>query len=568
VFGIVIRARGAFRPLAICLTLLLVYVLLHADEFMRVSDRVASLLARRASLVALAIAVLLGAHAVRFGAFAAGGSDSYGYVSEAYGWLHGELPGPIALPLTLPFPSSDLIQTPLGYHIGVQPHTMVPTYAPGLPLLMAAGVVVSGEYGPFMVTPICAVLLVWFTFVLGRRAAGPLAGLAAAIVVAVAPVVLFQSLSPMSDVPAGAFWTAALVASLGGSRRHAIAGGVCTAIGLLIRPNVLPLAIVPFLATATSATGRERWIRLALFTLPVLPVPLTVAALNTAWYGSPANSGYGAARDLYQAENIWPNVKLYASWFRESESLWTLVGLLSLVPVTWRLVDRRVLVFCLLTMAATFLCYVAYAPFEVWWYLRFLLPAAGATAVVIASGLVALARTMKSPLGRVAAGATLWMLVGSAISFAWAAGVFGGLRAGERRYIDVGEFVAGALPTNAAVISGQHSGSLRYYGGRMTLRFDFMDKEWASRAPAEIERAGFHPYLMLDDFELPQFRWQFGLAPDSRLPWPIVARMRELGGMTIWDLAAAPATTQPVALAPGSQHLCAAPALPLRVVKP
>jgi hypothetical protein len=566
VLGIVIRARGAFRPLAICLALLVLHALLHAGEFVRGSDRVAALLARWATPIALAIAVLLGAYAVRFGAFVAGGSDSYGYVSEAYGWLRGELPGPIALPLALPFPSSDLIQTPLGYHIGVQPHTMVPTYAPGLPLLMAAGILVSGRYGPFAVTPICAVLLVWFTFVLGRRAAGPLAGLAAAIVVAVAPVVLFQSLSPMSDVPAGAFWTAALAASLGGSRRHAIAAGVCTATGLLIRPNVLPLAIVPFLAIATGAAGRERWIRLGLFALPVVPVPITVAALNTVWYGSPGNSGYGAARDLYGSENIWPNVKLYASWFRQSESLWTLIGLLSLVPVAWRYVDRRVLVFCLLTIAATFLCYVAYAQFDAWWYLRFFLPAAGATAALIASGLVTVARMTRSPVGRVAAGVILWMLVGSAMSFAWSVGVFGGLRAGERRYIDVGEFVARALPTNAAMISVQHSGSLRYYGGRMTLRFDFMDREWASRAPAEIERLGFHPYLMLDDFELPQFRSQFGLAPDSTLPWPIVARMRELGGMTIWDLAAAPATTPPVALEPGSQHLCAAPALPLRVV--
>jgi 4-amino-4-deoxy-L-arabinose transferase-like glycosyltransferase len=564
-FGMVIRARGAFRPLTIGLALLVGHVLLHRDQFMRGSDRVGALLARGAQPIAIVLALLLGVHAVWFGAFAAGGSDSYGYVSQAYGWARGELPEPIPIPFGLPFPSSDLIQTPLGYSVGQRPHTMAPIYAPGLPLLMALGILVAGSYGPFAVTPICAVLLVWFTFALGRRVAGPTAGLAAAVVVAVAPVVVFQSLWPMSDVPAGALWTAALAASLGSSRRHAVAAGACTAIGLLIRPNLLPLVAVPLFAVATSATGRERRIRLSLFALPVAPVPILVAALNTAWHGSPANLGYGAARELYRPENIWPNVKLYAVWFWQSESPWALVGLLALLPSAWRRADRRALAVSLLMMIAAFLCYVAYTPFEVWWYLRFLLPAAGATAAVIATGLVTLARATRSPFGRMAAVATLWMLVTTAISFAWSAGVFGRLRAGERRYVDIGEFVAQALPSNAALLSGQHSGSLRFYGGRMTLRFDFMDKEWASRAAAEIERAGFHPYAMLDDFELPQFRWQFGLAPDSPLPWPVVARMRDLGGMTIWDLASESHPREPLALEPGSQHLTAAQALPLRV---
>jgi hypothetical protein len=538
-FGIVVRARGAFRPLTICLALLCAHVLLHRDQFRRGTDRAGRLLAQFALPLALALAALLGVHAFRNGALAAGGSDAYGYVSEAYGWLRGELPTPIALPLQRPSPSSDFTQTPPGYLVGRQAHTMVPPFAPGLPLLMALAVLIAGAYGPFLVTPVCAVLLVWFTFLLGRRVAGPIAGLAAATVVAVAPVVLFQTVWPMSDVPAGAFWTGALVASLANSRRHALLAGISVAIGLLIRPNVLPLVVVPLAAVATSARGRERWIRLVLFLLPVAPVPLGIALLNTAWYGAPAATGYGRMRELYLPENVWPNVKLYASWFWQSESPWVLVGVLALVPAAWKHVDRRALGFALSAIVLTFGCYVAYGPFEVWWYLRFLLPAAGAAATVIAVGLVTLARVPPLVFGRVAAGVTLWMLVGAALSFAWSQGVFGRLRASERRYIDIGEFVGRTLPANAAILSGQHSGSLRFYGGRMTLRFDFMDRDWAARAPAEIERAGLHPYLMLDDFELPQFRWQFGLPADTALSWPIVARMRDLGGMTIWDLATA-----------------------------
>ena len=40
-----------------------------------------------------------------------------------------------------------------------------------------------------------------------------------------------------------------------------------------------------------------------------------------------------------------------------------------------------------------------------------------------------------------------------------------------------------------------------------------------------VERAGYHPYLVIDDFEIPQVRQVFGLAADAPLPWPIRARM-------------------------------------------
>jgi len=171
--GIAIRARGAFRPLLIGFVLVAIYAILHPQEFERVSARAGSVFSRAAAVFAVALALLLGADAVVNGSFSAGGADSYGYVSQAYGWTAGELPKPIPLPLTLPFPSSDVIQIPLGYRTGPGPHTMVPTYAPGLPLLMAVGTLVGGPCGPFFVTPICAAILVWSTFVLARRSTGP-----------------------------------------------------------------------------------------------------------------------------------------------------------------------------------------------------------------------------------------------------------------------------------------------------------------------------------------------------------------------------------------------------------
>ena len=60
--------------------------------------------------------------------------------------------------------------------------------------------------------------------------------------------------------------------------------------------------------------------------------------------------------------------------------------------------------------------------------------------------------------------------------------MFGPLKAGERRYADVGTYIHQALPPNAVVFSVQHSGSVRYYSGRMTIRWDLIDRDWTARA--------------------------------------------------------------------------------------
>jgi hypothetical protein len=468
------------------------------------------------------------------------------------------LPGaePIPVTLPLPFETSDLMQAPLGYRVGRQPHTIVPTYAPGLPLLMAVALV-AGACGPFFVVPIMAALFVWFTFKLGRLAGGPAVGAVAAIVLVTSPVVLYQALWPMSDVPAGALWTAAIVFALGGSRRSAAAAGLFTAVGLLVRPNLPLVAGVPLLAILVRASGRDRWVKAALFCAPIVPVVLFVAAINTMWYGAPTSTGYGSTSELYHASNVWPNMKLHASWLWESQGPWMLLALVPLVPPFGRAVNRGVLAVCVVLGAVVFGSYASYAQFEAWWYLRFLMPAFGAFAVLIAAGLVSIARTIPQPLGRVAAMAALCLMVTATLSFAAGKYVFGGLRDGERRYIDIGEFAADHLPGNAALFSVQHSGSLRFYSGRLTLRFDWVQKEWAAGVPAVVERAGYHPYLIVDDWEIPQVRMQFGFPENAPLPWPIVARMRELGGLTVFDMATSPQPQSPIALEPGSRHWCA-----------
>jgi hypothetical protein len=55
-----------------------------------------------------------------------------------------------------------------------------------------------------------------------------------------------------------------------------------------------------------------------------------------------------------------------------------------------------------------------------------------------------------------------------------------------------------------------HSGSCRYYGGRLTLRYDLLDPKSLDTAVQWFNGQGIHPYALLDDFELGEFRRRFG----------------------------------------------------------
>ena len=229
----VLRARAPERPLALVFVALLAYAVFFRETFSRELRRGQDFLESRATLLAAAGAIALAGYAVWYGTFTAGGADSYGYVNQAYQWYHRELPQPVPLSLALPFSASDMIQTPLGYRLGPcraaapssRPHRLSCAFMMAVSLL-------AGACGPYLVTPFFAAVLVWATFALGRRTGGPLVGLLAAGIILTSPVVLFQSVAPMSDIAAAALWTASLAAALVRARRSAWTTGLLTALGL------------------------------------------------------------------------------------------------------------------------------------------------------------------------------------------------------------------------------------------------------------------------------------------------------------------------------------------------
>src|SRR5688572_28506234 len=146
---------------------------------------------------AAAISVLL---AVQFGIFVAGGSDAYGYVSQAALWASGQLivPEPLA-PIGR---ALGIITAPLGYRPAIVAGASVPTYAAGYPMLMAIALKLAGESAMFFVVPMCAGVIVLLTYLVGARYAGPRTGFLAAVFLTCSPMFLFESLEPMSDIPA------------------------------------------------------------------------------------------------------------------------------------------------------------------------------------------------------------------------------------------------------------------------------------------------------------------------------------------------------------------------------
>src|SRR4029453_12517602 len=165
---------------------------------------------------------ILGA-GVLYGSRTAAASDPSGYVSQSALWARGTLKIDQQFASSLPWPEAWHSLTPLGYRIAPD-GAMVPTYAPGVPLLMALGRQ-FGACGPYLVGPICGALLVLFTFQLGRPIFGTAAATIAAMLVACSPVVVFMSLVPMADGPAAAFWVGALAVAVGGSAPRALVAG-------------------------------------------------------------------------------------------------------------------------------------------------------------------------------------------------------------------------------------------------------------------------------------------------------------------------------------------------------
>lgn len=453
---------------------------------------------------------------------------------------------------TMPWPFAEWTFAPAGYRPGKVPGFIVPAYPPGLPFVMSLFQRVSGPAAVFYVVPLLGALAVWMTARLGAGVYGPMAGIVAAVWLAASPAFLYQVVQPLSDVPVTAWWTVSLALAVRAGAGSALGAGLAASMAVVTRPNLVPLAAVigGFLvwrARRTEAGGRRAAVRpLAWFAAGVLPGCLAVAAINQYLYGSALRSGYEDFSALYAWTNLGPNLDRYPRWLVQTQS--PVIGLALVAP--WVLGRRgtsagesRVApehVWLLLAFAgAVFVSYVLYVPYgrDEWGYVRFLLPAFPAL-MVLGSGVVA--EMLRRAIGRRPAEVAASFALAAAL-IVWQAresvnrGAFLTERA-ERRYADVGRYVANATPREAVVIAGLHAGSIRYYSGRLTLRYDWLEPRWLDEAVRALAANGYHPYIVLEEGEEAGFRERFGaLNRLARLDWQPLARRSQPIRVKIFD---------------------------------
>jgi hypothetical protein len=315
---------------------------------------------------------------------------------------------------------------------------------------------------------------------------------------------------PMSDIPGAAFWTlSVLFASRMSAPRDAVLAGAAAGIAILIRPNLAPLAAIPGLLVLTTSDGVKRiLVRGTLFSVGCAPFLVTAGALFNHMYGAPLRSGYGSLDQYYSWSNMVPNLAKYSRWFSEAHGVPAFAFVLApLIAFRYRGTARTQRLLFFFFIAVLFVSYLFFLSFQEWWYLRFLL-AAFPFAFILGADAVS---TLAVRFGRVARIATL--LAFSVVAILVPA--FDSLSrhvletAPDRRYVDAARYVDTELPRDSIVITMQHSGSLAYYSNKLPLRYDRIAPEWIDRTIDYFHDRGRKVYLLLDDWEIPEFLERF-----------------------------------------------------------
>jgi hypothetical protein len=493
---------------------------------------------------ALAIAIVLAAVAagvgIAFNTYVVAASDPSAYISQARLITKGDLVVPVPLASQVSWPMPEMSFAPLGYRPGPQPAEIVPTYPPGLPLFMAIALLVAGENGPFFVGPFFAALSVLGAYWLATRQHSRTAGVIAAALMTFSPLLLSQVVQSMSDIPATAVWTLALLAALAA---RPIVAGVVSALAIPIRPSLLPLAAVVALvlvmwSTRGFTSRRAAFITLLKFAAATAPGLVALGWIQWSLYGDPFASGHGAFSEMFSIRNVFPNIREYTIRVLTGEAPALILIAASVVAFLVRrsgLAEPSVVPsvrIAALVAIPVLACYLAYGVFTDWAYLRFLLPIWPA-ALAAAGAIIVNARLQLSPAIR-----TQVLLV--ALTAVCARNVLTAAHEGSftlwadaARYGTAGRYLDAVLPTNAVIVASEHSGSASYYTGRPILRWD--SDISLDEAIGELTRLGRRPVIVLESWEEPLLRRQFPASAIARLDWPARADFGRVTRVRFFD---------------------------------
>ncbi|HET9368776.1 MAG TPA: glycosyltransferase family 39 protein [Vicinamibacterales bacterium] len=517
----------------------------------------------RADRLAVLLTIVTLLVGLRWTSTTAAAADEYGYVSQADLWLKRDLRIEQPWVDEVPWNNAPWTFAELGYRpVGeAGDRAVVPTYSPGLPLLMAAAKLAGGQAAMFVVVPLLGAAMVWCTYRLGLRVTTPWFALLAAALVATSPPFLSQLVVPMSDVPAAAFWSLAALGVISAGTGTALVAGLAAGLATLVRPNLIYLSIVLGLWFVVDATRRRArgWLALqrgATFSIGAIGGAVVVAAFNRYLFGSAAESGYGRIDQIFSVSHLGPNLWRYLNWTWTATPV-ALVGLAALALPLRRLwqppAARGFAALAAVFTAAVWMQYLAYLVFDHWSYLRFLLPTY--PLVMIAAALVVRALlVVPHPTVRLVSVLAVGLIFVEQISFASREFVFSSAR-DERHYAGAAIALRNATPPEAVVLSRQFSGALQYYGGRTALRYDELDADALDEAVTWLVSRGVPVYAMLEDVERHQFELRFkGERLAAELPARLIVTYRGSSPITIYQLSGPPPAGEPTMVPPIPEH--------------
>ncbi len=459
----------------------------------------------------------------------AAGADSSGYMNHARALAQGgvHLPARIA-PGLPPTENLEFLYAPLGFLPKEGGQMLVPSYPPGLSLLIMAAAPLGWSRAGDIVMLLHALAGVALVYLVARQLGLAVRwAVAAATIIAVSPLYFMFTMEVMSDMPALVWCTAAVATAWAAQRdsRWALATGVAVSVAVLIRPNnaliLAPVAI-------SLGFAPRRWLLLA---LGGLPGAIFFACFNRAVYGSALVTGYGDVSGMFLPELLSTTLLHYAQWL---PLLFTpVVAGFFLLPWAWRATPRAVAL--LATWALGYLVfYCTYRhTHETWWYLRFVLPAAPALVIGGLLGTRALSQRFARPTWFGTAAWVSVLVLTIAVSYSKTRQL-SALRSGraDQVYADAANWVQAHTPANATMLAMQTSGALFFYTDHVVIRSDQLTAENTPRILAALANEKRPIYAVI-------FHWEEDEFFHRRLPgqWERVATFGDLG---VWRFDSAP----------------------------
>lgn len=487
-----VRAHGPLRVLAA--TGILVAIRLRFGV-----DSVSAWLTRIALLTTICGSVMAW---FRFLLTTVGGADSYGYASASQLIAQGRLIDAAPIAEWLSAANRLAIASPLGWAPVPDGSGIAPTYPIGVSSVMALFSIIGGSGGIYFVAPVMGLITLFCAYRVAREWYDADTALLATALIAWNPLIITYSKQPMSDIAATMWLTLALWMAVKASTSSAFVAGLAGGLAIITRPALLiGGALVPMLTFKGDAPRRRVLISAGGLAIGVA-IQMTI---QQVLFGSPFSTGYGSTSSLFSTDHVDNNLGIFG------RHLWSVLGPLFVPGLILGLIAARPEPRW--KPAAMFGCvafpYVFYLPFDHWETLRFLLPGLVPLTIVAADGLMKIARVTRKPWATaVVVTAMMSIVVWRSEDLLRRSSVWD-VATLEARYPLAGEWVNVNTPLESVVLANQHSGSLRWYGKRQTLRWDFIAPDQLVASVRELQAKGATVYVALEGDEVGMFEQRF-----------------------------------------------------------